>query len=69
MSDLKRCPFCGGEPEIIVHYRNCFEIACRDCGCRTRVFEEYEAADCFNAWNRRCDDLDISDWTREHDND
>ena len=56
MSDLRPCPFCGGEACMQVHefvgYRNTYGIVCLDCGAETRQFfmSKSEAEE---AWNIR----------------
>jgi len=51
MSELKPCPFCGGEAEFI---RNTRTIKCKSCGgaflCTNPLITTLEAA---QAWNRR----------------
>jgi len=60
MSNLKPCPFCGGDAKVrkshenfLVHPADCWMVQCadNDCGCGTS-FEssEYKAV---AAWNRR----------------
>jgi Lar family restriction alleviation protein len=48
VTELKPCPFCGGEayaPDRTTWLR------CRECGCETNYFETLEEA--IEAWNRR----------------
>ena len=70
MSELKRCPFCGGSAEFVNsighdYYRNSAKITCtvrcRDCGVETAgciaedtSFTYKELA--AEAWNRRVGD-------------
>ena len=54
MSELKPCPFCGGEAEEKEH-RNCWEhyfyVKCKNCCVMTPFkFGEEKAIE---AWNRR----------------
>lgn len=49
MSDLRECPFCGGEAKI-VDGLGVFWVACESCGATTRLSEQDEARE---AWNRR----------------
>jgi len=39
MSELKPCPFCGGEAEERITAKNTadpkYMIACKECGCKT----------------------------------
>ncbi len=41
-SNLKLCPFCGGESEI-KNGQDIYDkyIMCKTCGCRTKTFNEY----------------------------
>lgn len=47
MSDLKRCPFCGGEAKICGYYF----IQCVKCGSSTLTHTNRESA--INTWNTR----------------
>lgn len=53
MSDLKKCPFCGGEAE----YNNNFDgfewIQCQECGARSSIERISSDADPKDSWNRR----------------
>ncbi len=55
--DLKRCPFCGGEPKVFYHDTKWFgptwHIECLDdnCGCGTCHHDSAEIA--ATVWNRR----------------
>ena len=59
MSELKPCPFCGGEGCLQRHdfvgYTDTFGVVCLDCGCETRQFYDTKK-DAIEAWNRRADD-------------
>jgi len=50
MSELKPCPFCGGEAESMVNGK-WYYIFCVDCHARTVEFKEYWQAG--QAWNNR----------------
>ena len=57
MIELKRCPFCGGEPEIrhggLAYMAS---VACRDCGAEVRSIDESPILvelQVIEKWNRR----------------
>ena len=54
---LKKCPFCGGEPEIR-HGGLAFmaSVACRNCGAEVRSIDENPSLvelQAIEKWNRR----------------
>jgi len=59
VSELKPCPFCGGEAKttkykesfLLPEKIDCYMTMCRNCGCGTS-FESIESK-AFAAWNRR----------------
>lgn len=56
MEELKKCPFCGGEPYRITHRiekerKNPTSIKCKYCGAKTNVYDRIKDAE--RAWNRR----------------
>ena len=60
MIELKPCPFCGGEAELVKYgLTGKFEVVqCSDCGARTRVFDPdiKRGESVIDAWNRRAKD-------------
>ena len=57
MVKLKKCPFCGGEPEIR-HGGLAFmaSVACRNCGAEVRSIDESPSLvelQAIEKWNRR----------------
>ncbi|AXT40231.1 hypothetical protein D1814_16900 [Alteromonas sp. BL110] len=65
MSDLKPCPFCGGEPELISskpstanHNKGAvhFGVACFELKCPIMPYPklwQVNETDAVNAWNKR----------------
>jgi Lar family restriction alleviation protein len=51
MTELRKCPFCGGEAETYSYYFNEWYIGCRECSCDLGVFDTKEEA--IEAWNKR----------------
>jgi len=51
-TELKPCPFCGGEAEITQYgdSRKSTQYECTDCGCRLETGEEFNHG---AAWNTR----------------
>lgn len=51
-TELKTCPFCGGQPKTSVNYCQCgggdlvleFAVTCSQCGIRRSITEEVENA-------------------------
>lgn len=56
MTDLKPCPFCGGEGVVQRHeyegYTDTFGVVCFDCCAETRQFYNTKE-EAIEAWNRR----------------
>lgn len=55
MSELKPCPFCGGEAHywLDTQYQDRHVIECDDCGCNRRY--EYSKEGVEKEWNTRAD--------------
>ena len=60
MDELKKCPFCGGEAEIVtfltaIMHKKRFQVKCTVCFCSTDWYNlsEKEAK---SKWNKRADD-------------
>ena len=53
MSELKPCPFCGGEASIAKGHDGELLpwVMCRECGAETYCFDS--VAEAIEAWNRR----------------
>lgn len=55
MSELKPCPFCGGEAEFCACINDCGRIVCIDCGVEV-LWNEHEHEDNAASWNDRTRD-------------
>ena len=60
MSELKRCPFCGGEARLQkINKHGAYYVICKTCGCRTPKYQhrftskEERQEDAIEAWNTR----------------
>ena len=51
MTELKPCPFCGGEASMYIAYDDGYYVCCDECGCGLPVYNTEEEA--IEAWNRR----------------
>lgn len=57
MSELKPCPFCGGEAKIVKSPENEYIAICRNKQCNASVgFFPNTRKEAIEAWNRRADD-------------
>lgn len=57
MEELKPCPFCGGEVELVgVNSGNPFHIWCENCELEFGVDKDYHTYQVIEAWNRRYKD-------------
>ena len=54
MSELKPCPFCGGEAELMVgKYYGTKWVECKTCHAESDAFDT--RAEAIDAWNRRAE--------------
>jgi Lar family restriction alleviation protein len=55
MTELRKCPFCGGEASTYVAYDDGYYVCCDECGCGLPVYNTEQEA--IEAWNKRvsCD--------------
>ena len=57
--NLKPCPFCGGNAEIVIVTRhienNRIVVKCTACGASTKTFSENKTENAQAAWNLRKD--------------
>lgn len=53
MSELKPCPFCGGEARVNAYGFNQYSVECKICWAETPRKSGIENA--IEAWNRRVD--------------
>lgn len=60
MTELKPCPFCGGEAEIHPYGGGGYDVWCEgSCGAEINGFRT--EAEAVEAWNRRVDPYDVYD--------
>lgn len=55
MSELKRCPFCGGEAKVFndrIVANNAYIVECTDCGCAIGEYSKTPEL-AIKAWNTR----------------
>ena len=62
MTELRKCPFCGGEASIYVAYDDGYYVCCDECGCGLPVYNTEQEA--IEAWNKRVPptDKDIDEY-------
>lgn len=57
MQPMKRCPFCGGTPEIVTVTKhvdnNLIVVRCSRCRASTKTFHESKREFAIAAWNDR----------------
>lgn len=57
--ELKQCPFCGGEAELVTKQQclaDAYTVRCKNAGCRGRTTKLVRAKhQAINEWNRRAD--------------
>ena len=60
MSNLKPCPFCGGEAEVKRHAEisTAYYVACTNCPVDVGRMWYWKRQDAINAWNRRTTETD-----------
>lgn len=54
MTELKPCPFCGGEAKVI-ESKGLYWVACMKCCASADVIDDRDKA--IEAWNRRVSDV------------
>lgn len=61
MEELKKCPFCGGEAEIVSESNHASFVRCKRRCCRTYVFISPKVA--IEAWNERVKQMKVIIYT------
>jgi Lar family restriction alleviation protein len=51
MTELKPCPFCGGEAGVYQDYHGFYIVQCNKCGIGT--LHKYYKTEVVNDWNKR----------------
>lgn len=57
MAELKPCPFCGGEAEIISGFGK-YTVQCKKGGCMANISWASNKDYAIKAWNRRAENDD-----------
>lgn len=52
MSELKKCPFCGGEAKTSVVFGRA-GVVCTECDANIRMYLDASVEDAVKAWNNR----------------
>ena len=55
-TELKPCPFCGGEAKLEKADMGCWKIKCTKCPCDFGRYWYLRKRDAKKAWNRRATD-------------
>ena len=53
MSELKCCPFCGGESILVKNGAGCYQVACDNCEVRQYAYAHKNKESAINTWNTR----------------
>lgn len=56
MTELKPCPFCGGEAYIVKGFSDLHMILCEDCGSTASFQHKEGRQEAIKAWNRRAEE-------------
>lgn len=56
MSELKPCPFCGGEAAVFTYNNEEYDVKCRNPYCLAKSSRWDTEAEAIDAWNTRTDD-------------
>ena len=59
MAELKPCPFCGGEAEIISGFGGKYTAQCKKGGCMAGILWCPNKDSAIKAWNRRAENENI----------
>ena len=54
-SDLKSCPFCGGEARFETYGGTACAVVCQTCGCGTPTMRLDDGMIAADLWNRRAE--------------